>query len=1706
MARTQKRLNKKLLAVIGLMGMAMVVLGIYLVNRYFKDPWPHIEKARAYCEEAKRQAKPGPSTSLQEDDPEQAFDLMLQAVEEDWETNWTKVINEYVRAVNNSGRHKDARIQAWLEMADIYIQKNRYMAAHQVWSEILKVNANHYEAKRKLAELYYETALYTIFEQSLTRQWSQVRDSGDDLIRIDPGDPYGYAIKSHAVLSLARLGAIADIETAWQEVEELALKVLSIQQEDPQKKISSVHSLAYRLQAELVLARAQAQDSEEVLVQADAQAESYLREAIQLNPEEPEAYLNLYDKFILNNRIPRRQQAIQAMEPGPERQAARDQLYEDVEKTIQELDSCIHTTFSHDGRFYAIQAQMMGLIYRDVNELEPIIQAYQKALACSDTEPFWYYSLASQYRFRWEDQLDASEQKDLEESYTYLLRGVYHPVYIIPENESPGPKGNVHARIRIVLMQQLVDVASILSQKDSDPARKEQYLATAKKAYQYLRDKAGADSAMCKMAAGEIAYAEGDSDEAIKQLYQADQMMKSEERSDIRLKRKLFHIFKESGHKTLSANYAMQVWLLNLKPGRDFVEYIEASAAVPDIWGFSQLISITDKVEEEFGVNYRYRDRIQIAKAQVLIQLNRREEARAVLESIPGSQVRVEYLRAELLENIPDRITALSHIAESHPDNETVVRSLIGYYMNLGREDTQYYQMARTWVEKALEIPTSQKLDLVRMQLVLSEEDPSQISAEREEEISEQAIQKAMTGAEKDIALGQFWQYKRGQAIARGQNDLADQCQRKAAEYFAAATQKQPENMDCMQGQFDIALQSEDWPQAEQIIQQLRQNQSPYSMLFEGFLHLYREEWGDAAVQLEKFLLERPISRVARSALAQAYQALGRLDDALKEANLALTYDINNPSTLQLMMQLLHSQNEREALEVGWGKLDIQNIYEIMRIIERLVRLNPDHPNAVPLQAIYYPLWIRYQLGQLEAAQPITPETMKKGLESIFRHQQNVDDMCRTLTEKDPQNIRNWLLWAQVNYQYCLALWEPEEKQKALQKTEQVFLQAIAANPDSTELASKYALFLNENDRFEEAEKVLLGMIKQTSSEGRAEMRMQLGKMYSMYPFMYPKAQEQYDLILQEDAYNRNAAILLARLLQRQQKTEETLQVYQKFRMHKTDPVMMNQEMVMLLNMGRLEEAEELAAQMEREFPQQSKEYLVRGTLALYKTHYSDAVEYADQILEEIQNDRVEINALLLKSKALYYNQKFNEAEDALIQLRAMVPDSSMIGRLLLANVYWAKNEPYRAVQELETAWNLSPDSPGIQTTLLKRLDQLNDWIRLEQIYLDLMKRYPQSAKIYYDAAMAMKRQAQKQILANENMNAQTSYTKAIQWMRKALELSTRFGREVRPVSLAVMDIYVEAGYFYRTINDTGKARTTYQSAMELANRLIVQYPDDPGVFLILAEAHYGLGHRREALQYFEKSLKQVKDDPSQCEVVLNRATRVGTHDDIIVWAKRKVVEWPDWISLRLLIANMYLEKGRLADQIQELEAARLLAKEKSQCITIDKKLAESYIREGHNDKAIQAYRRVLEWSPEDVNALNNLAYLLMGQPGGGAEAVELAKRAYELSPADADIMDTYAETLILQHTPEAYDKAKTILNQAIQAKQREGEEVSPGFYIHLAQTFLGLSRYTEAEEQLDLAEKRLTQGNVWEGVEVIQEKIRDIREKLDQARSNVEP
>ena len=122
--------------------------------------------------------------------------------------------------------------------------------------------------------------------------------------------------------------------------------------------------------------------------------------------------------------------------------------------------------------------------------------------------------------------------------------------------------------------------------------------------------------------------------------------------------------------------------------------------------------------------------------------------------------------------------------------------------------------------------------------------------------------------------------------------------------------------------------------------------------------------------------------------------------------------------------------------------------------------------------------------------------------------------------------------------------------------------------------------------------------------------------------------------------------------------------------------------------------------------------------------------------------------------------------------------------------------------------------------------------------------------------------------------------------------------------------------------------------------------------------------------------------------------------------------------------------------------------------------LANEYETRQAHDKAIERYRAVLAISPDNIVALNNLAYALAVRTGNAADALGFAQRAMGLSGGRSpEIADTLAW---VQHLLGRDQEAADILARIVKANP----ERAP-FRMHAAAVLAALGRFDEAAVEL---------------------------------------
>jgi tetratricopeptide (TPR) repeat protein len=187
-------------------------------------------------------------------------------------------------------------------------------------------------------------------------------------------------------------------------------------------------------------------------------------------------------------------------------------------------------------------------------------------------------------------------------------------------------------------------------------------------------------------------------------------------------------------------------------------------------------------------------------------------------------------------------------------------------------------------------------------------------------------------------------------------------------------------------------------------------------------------------------------------------------------------------------------------------------------------------------------------------------------------------------------------------------------------------------------------------------------------------------------------------------------------------------------------------------------------------------------------------------------------------------------------------------------------------------------------------------------------------------------------------------------------------------------------------------------------------------------------------------------------------------------WCNKRLETDPDSLPANYVLAILSRQNGDFDNSLHYTDICLRITKgQETQWLEFMAMkggiLIQSYLKNSSEKSlkgAIGVYEMMLEKQPNNSGIMNNLAYLLVDNNQDIKRAGELAKRAYQMSPNEANKMDTYAYTLIKL---KRYKKAEQMLQSAIQlfskqASLRAGWEV----YYHLGMAQNGLGKPDKAK------------------------------------------
>lgn len=663
-------------------------------------------------------------------------------------------------------------------------------------------------------------------------------------------------------------------------------------------------------------------------------------------------------------------------------------------------------------------------------------------------------------------------------------------------------------------------------------------------------------------------------------------------------------------------------------------------------------------------------------------------------------------------------------------------------------------------------------------------------------------------------------------------------------------------------------------------------------------------------------------------------------------------------------------------------------------------------------------------------------------------------------TTLDPSLLDSWYLLGDL----YRAMNQPQEALTA-------YNQALKIKPDDFMALSSRAVTLLSLNRTDEAAKDIASL---TKIRPHAMMTLYLQAYLDYHQGKYNAAADLLQQVLRTDPNNLQAQLLFGTVNYASGNDEIALNSFNKVLAVVDLPEARLLLAATQLRMGSSHEALTTLNPL-LEQGNNAKAFLLAGQIVLNQGDYTKALAYMNQASKIDPKDTV-IRTTLANSQLLTGNQQgisglesvitdnpqdtqaylllaaaqaskadFNKALATLHKMSAAQPKNPLPD-LLTGRIYLLQNNPASARLAFE-------HSLKIDAAFLPAAGALAD--------LDIAQKHPEQARQRYQGILAkfpdnlgaMLGQARVDLAIDDQNNYITDLKNAIQKHPNAHE----------PV-IALTRFYIQKTH-------------QPQLALQIAQKANQAYPEDPGFLDNLGHALLAVGDKKKALDTYTQLTalqpnapvawyrlawaQRVVGDLKGSQQSLQNALRIspnyvdarvalagvdiasGQNEDALQESQNIQRAYPQSAAGYNLEAELYARLKKPEQSLQALATAfqkapsretaatyhlaLVRAGESAKAEQVSQKwltghaddiafrmyMASSYFTQHQNAQAVLQYRKILQFSPDNVLALNNIAGLLQLQ--NDPSAYIYAKQAYALQPANPIVDDTYGWALLQQ-------------------------------------------------------------------------------------------
>ena len=1033
-----------------------------------------------------------------------------------------------------------------------------------------------------------------------------------------------------------------------------------------------------------------------------------------------------------------------------------------------------------------------------------------------------------------------------------------------------------------------------------------------------------------------------------------------------------------------------------------------------------------------------------------------------------------------------------------NPNSPAPVAMLADVYLRLDRQDEALALLKGAVAEN------SELEEFLQRAIALIEEPDRE---KRQQLRREQLLQDNSNPVQQQMGLFQLYQedfaYYSAEAAKytrQGETDLAKESQEKAKqsgelaiEAIESAYNSQPENPSIHEALLFHYLSKEDIAKAEKLVERATEGNwdGVDGLYFIGRLHNKKgellepkdrqaglDEYSKALECLEQAVRNRPTFYQAWAEKARVEAHLGQLDAALESALQAESQNPTSDLAVRILLEVTAAQWRRA--KVADDPLTANRFAQrTFTLAERALTLRPGLDRAILFRLAYLDEYdadtaIEERLALLKRA----PQD-RSNLQALLRLYQNqnkseqIRQLLAKLVEEQPDSPELIMLLAQqynLNNQYTQAL--------------ELLLPAQERWPNSLELTALLADVYRLNNQTAQARACLEKFLINCDPENKWNAHRTLGLLEAQLG-QQNNAVKSFSLAVDsvKQAHSDNAEMVsavvcdMARMMFIANARQQAIETVQ--------PLADQEDLraiELLVEFYRYSRQPDQAIVWARKglalSPDTPRQKITLAEALIAGNEPAQAQELLEQTVEQIEKDDPSVaDAYIALTNAYFMQRKYERATQVLEDATKSRGITHPNVRLQLAKLYNFQGNFTEAAEQFRQILDKHPGNMNVRQALIDLLVRQGQYARAEEKLKEGIRIEPDK-NTWYQRLSAL-------WLTRTDRPLEQRQDKALEFARQAQANSPNDPNAL----VKVMDVLNARSEFDRTIdfyeNEIPQdSKHNYVIILSLAQaehgRLqeAMSNSSDPPRRRMSEQEKERLRRRIAAL--YEQVLDKAKDNNAIHTLAVRGMVNILGIDNAITSVQTRYSKNPQDITNRILLATLLNSRGwqlirnnqpsqAKADLGRALELLQPLADHEGLNATsqlmVYRQLASAYTNLKMYDETRETYVKILKVRPNDIQALNNLAYILTETLNKPEEALEYIELALHQNPRNYNLLDTYGWTLLQDRQ---IDRAIIELRKSVDI-----QPTAIGYY-HLGYALKEAKQYERALKILRQAEALL--------------------------------